>query len=168
MLDKDPESAELSIRPIGVEEVIPKMVGKTIIWSLNGEIQLAACPLQVASDLKGDGETAIHSMKLEFEDEASDAILLVDAKKGFNRLNRLAVLHNIQFICPPFAAVLINTYRTSAHLILGGGGEGALPIAEQGFNLTKGEVQDAPAILVTLRSMFIYFCICEGVVQWLT
>ena len=45
MLDKDPESAELSIRPIGVEEVIPRMVGKTIIWSLNGEIQLAAGPL---------------------------------------------------------------------------------------------------------------------------
>ena len=122
-LDKDPGSAELSIRPIGVGEVIRRIVGKTIIWSLSGEIQEAAGPLQVASGLKGGAEAAIHGMKIKFEEEASDGIILVDAENAFNRLNRLAALHNIQYICPPFATVLINTYRTPARLILVGGGE---------------------------------------------
>ena len=38
-------------------------------------------------------------------------------------MNRLAALHNVQYICPPFATVLINIYRTPARLILLGGGE---------------------------------------------
>ena len=122
-LNKDPGSAELQIRPIGVGEVMRRIVGKTIVWSLNSEIQKAAGPLQVASGLKGGAEAAIHSMKTIFEEASTDAILLVDAENAFNRLNRMAALHNMQYICPPFATVLINTYRNPARLILVGGGE---------------------------------------------
>ena len=57
----------------------------------------AAGPLQVASGLKGGAEAAIHGMKLKFECEATDAILLVDAANAFNQLNRLVALHNIQY-----------------------------------------------------------------------
>ena len=122
-LDKDPGSAELQIRPIGVGEVIRRIVGKTIMWSLHSEIQAAAGPLQVSSGLKGGAEAAIHSMKLKFENEATDAVLLVDAANAFNRLNRLVALHNIQYVCPPFATILINTYRIPARLFIVGGGE---------------------------------------------
>ena len=38
-------------------------------------------------------------------------------------MNRLVALHNIQYICPPFATVLINTYRIPARLFIVGGGE---------------------------------------------
>ena len=152
-LDKDPGSAELSIRPIGVGEVIRRIVGKTIIWSLSNEIQEAAGPLQVASGLKGGAEAAIHGMKLKFEEEASDAIILVDAENAFNRLNRLAALHNIQYICPPFATVLINTYRIPARLILLGGGE--IESSEgttQGCTLAMGFYSlGTNPILVTLK-----------------
>ena len=68
-----------------------------------------AGPLQVASGLKGGAEAATHGMKLKFECEATDAMLLVDAANAFNQLSRLVALHNIQYICPPFAIVLINT-----------------------------------------------------------
>ena len=152
-LDKDPGSPELSIRPIGVGEVIRRIVGKTIIWSLSNEIQEAAGPLQVASGLKGGAEAAIHGMKLKFEEEASDAIILVDAENAFNRLNRLAALHNIQYICPPFATVLINTYRIPARLILLGGGE--IESSEgttQGCTLAMGFYSlGTNPILVTLK-----------------
>ena len=122
-LDKDPGSPDLQIRPIGVGEVLRRIVGKTIMWSLHDEIQQAAGPLQVSSGLKGGAEAAIHSMKLKFESEATDAIILVDAANAFNQLNRLVALHNIQYICPPFAIVLINTYRVPARLFIVGGGE---------------------------------------------
>ena len=74
------------------------------MWSLHDEIQEAAGPLQVASGLKGGAEAAIHGMKLKFECEATDAILLVDAENAFNNLNRKAALQNIQQLCPPFPA----------------------------------------------------------------
>ena len=83
----------------------------------------AAGPLQVASGFKGGAEAAIHGMKLKFECEATDAILLVDAANAFNQLSRLVALHNIQYICPPFAIVLINTYRNPARLFIVEGGE---------------------------------------------
>ena len=123
-LDKKPGSPELQIRPIGVGEVVRRIVGKTIVWSLSTEIEEAAGPLQVSSGLKGGAEAAIQNLKTKIEEEASDAIILVDAENNaFNRLNRLAALHNMQYICPTFAQVLINTYRTPARPIIVGGGK---------------------------------------------
>ena len=122
-LDKEPGCTELKIRPIGVGEVLRRIIGKTIMWSLNSEVQEAAGPMQVSAGLKGGAEAAIHSMKQTFEHEATDAVLLVDAENAFNRLNRMAALHNIQYICPPFATILINTYRHPARLFIIGGGE---------------------------------------------
>ena len=122
-LDKDAGNSELQIRPIGIGEVMRRIVGKTIMWSLNTEVQEAAGPLQVSSGLKGGAEAAIHSMKIIFEKESTDAVILVDATNAFNCLNRLVALHNIQYICPPFAIVLINIYRNPARLFIVGGGE---------------------------------------------
>ena len=122
-LDKEPGCTELKIRPIGVGEVLRRIIGKTIMWSLNSEVQEAAGPMQVSAGLKGGAEAAIHSMKQTFEHEATDAVLLADAENAFNRLNRMAALHNIQYICPPFATILINTYRHPARLFIIGGGE---------------------------------------------
>ena len=79
--------------------------------------------LQVSTGLKGGAEAAIHAMKKIFEEDNTDAVILVDAANAFNRLNRKAALHNIQYLCPPFATVLINTYRLPARLFLSGGGE---------------------------------------------
>ena len=122
-LDKDPGNPELQIRPIGVGEVLRRIIGKTISWSLNSEMQQASGPLQVSTGLKGGAESAIHSMKKIFDDEATDAIILVDAANAFNRLNMDVALHNMQYICPPFATVLINTYRVPARLFIVNGGE---------------------------------------------
>ena len=58
-----------------------------------------------------------------FENDATDAVILVDASNAFNRLNRQVALHNIQYLCHPFSKVLINTYRASSRLFIIGGGE---------------------------------------------
>ena len=49
--------------------------------------------------------------------------ILVDAANAFNRLNRTTSLHNMQFLCPVFAMVLINTYRAPSRLFIANGGE---------------------------------------------
>ena len=75
------------------------------------------------SGLQGGAEAAIHSMREIFNAESSDAVILVDAANAFNNLNRMVALHNIQYICPPIATILINTYRQPSHLFLPGGRE---------------------------------------------
>ena len=98
-LNKAPGEEELQVRPIGVGEVLRRIVGKSISWTLNDEIQIAGGPLQVSTGLKGGAEAAIHAMKKTFDDESTDAIILVDAANAFNRLNRRAAPHNMQYLC---------------------------------------------------------------------
>ena len=117
-LNKNP-----GVRPIGVGEVLRRIVGKAIAWTLQDEIQISAGPLQVSSGLKGGAEAAIHAMHDIFNADKSDAVILVDASNAFNLLNRMVALHNIQYICPPLALTLINTYRHPARLFLTGGEE---------------------------------------------
>ena len=122
-LNKAPGEPDLQIRPIGVGEVLRRIVGKAISWCLSQEIQEAGGPLQVSTGLKGSAEAAIHAMKTLFDQDSTDAIILVDAANAFNRLNRQAALHNLQYLCAPFCTILINTYRNPARLFLTGGGE---------------------------------------------
>ena len=112
-LDKNP-----GVRPIGVGEVLRRIVGKCIGWVLKEDIQLAARPLQTATGLQSGAEVVIHSMRCMFEDDRTDVVMLVDARNGFNSLNCLAALHNIRVICPQIATVLVNTYRRPACLII--------------------------------------------------
>ena len=122
-LNKTPGEPDPSVRPIGVGEVMRRIVGKTISWALSDDIQEAGGSLQVSTGLKGGAEAAIHAMKNIFELENTDGVILVDAENAFNKLNRQVALHNMQYICPSFATVLINTYRIPARLFIAGGGE---------------------------------------------
>ena len=72
-------------------------MGRTISWALSGEIQSAGGSLQVSTGLKGGSEAAIHAMKEIFDMECTDAIISVDIKNAFNKLNRQVVLHNIRY-----------------------------------------------------------------------
>ena len=116
-LNKNP-----GVRPIGVGEIIRRIIGKAIEWVLKSDIQKAAGPLQVSTGVQG-AEAAIHAMKEVFESDENEAVILIDAKNAFNSFNRNVALHNIQYICTPFSKILINTYRNPARLIISGGEE---------------------------------------------
>ena len=91
-LNKNP-----GVRPIGIGEILRRIVGKAICRVLNPEIQETAGPLQASTGLKGGAEAAIHVMKYIFNSDDTDGIILVDASNAFNSLNRQVALHNIQF-----------------------------------------------------------------------
>ena len=65
-------------------------------------------------------KAAIHGMNLAFHDQGSDAVLLVDAINAFNQLYLQAALHNIRYLCPSIATVIINTYREPTDLFVDG------------------------------------------------
>ena len=59
------------------------------------DLVAATAPLQTCAGLPGGIEASIHAMMRIFNDEETDAILLVDARNAFNAMNRQAALHNI-------------------------------------------------------------------------
>ena len=72
-LNKDPQSSEsLKIRPIGVGEVIRRLVGKSVMTHLRPEIIDAAGPLQTCAGMPGDVEAAIHGMREIFNEEDTE------------------------------------------------------------------------------------------------
>ena len=100
--------------------MIGRIIGKCIGWVVKKDIQEAAGPLQIATGFQSGAEAAIHSMKEIFDDEQTDAVILVDASIAFNSLNRNAALHNMQILCPQFATILINIYRLPVRMIVFG------------------------------------------------
>ena len=55
-------------------------------------------------------EAACNAMRELFEEDESEAVLLVDATNGFNFLNRATALLNMRHLCPSFSVYLINAY----------------------------------------------------------
>ena len=118
-LDKGSDrSGKPGVRPIGIGEVLRRIVGKAVIGVIKDDIQEAAGPLQSCAGLKSGIEASIHAVKKAWENPKTEAVLLVDADNAFNRLNRKAALHNIRQLCPPFHRYLSNTYQKSAKLIV--------------------------------------------------
>ena len=66
--------------------MIPRIIG----WVVKKDIEEASGPLQIAVGLQSGAEAAMHSVKEIFDDEKTDAGILVDASNAFNSLNRNA------------------------------------------------------------------------------
>jgi hypothetical protein len=105
-------------RPIGVGEVLRRIIGKMVVRNATEEIKEAAGPLQTCAGQGAGAEAAIHSMRTIFEDDEMEAVLLIDAENAFNSLNRSVALHNIRIQCPLISNYLINTYRDPSRLII--------------------------------------------------
>ena len=111
------------VRPIGVGEVIRRIIGKCVPRVAKQDVINASGAMQVCAVQKSGGEAAIHAMRNIFEADETDAPLLVDASNAFNSLNRAAALNNIRVLCPLIATYVINTYRAPARLFVVGGSE---------------------------------------------
>ena len=108
-LDKNP-----GVRPIGVGETVRRIIEKAILFIIRQDILEVAGTLQLCVGQEAGGEAVIHAMRQLFQDDTSEAVILVDATNTFNSLNRKAALHNIKSL----ATVLINTYRDATQLLI--------------------------------------------------
>ena len=88
------------LRPIGVGEVLRRIIRKVIVSVVRNDITSSVGSLQVCAGHEAGCEAAIHAMHTIFEDEKTEAVLLVDADNAFNSVNRQVFLHNICIICP--------------------------------------------------------------------
>ena len=98
-LDKDGAGG---IRPIGIGEVLRRIIGKAIVQIIKPDILKSAGSLQLCAGQPAGCEAAVHAMTDIFHEEETDGLLLVDAENAFNALNRSVLLHNMPYICPPW------------------------------------------------------------------
>ena len=119
-LDKDGEGG---VRPIGVGEVLRRIIGKALVYAIKPDILQSAGSLQLCAGQPSGCEAAVHSMADIFNEEANDGLLLVDATNAFNAINRAALLHNVRYICPPMSIYIRNCYKHETRLFISGGGQ---------------------------------------------
>ena len=138
-LDKgEDKQGNIGVRPVGIGEVFRRIVGKLVVEVIRDDIQEALGAMQTCGGLKSGIEASIHSMKDIWEEEDTEAVLLVDADNAFNRLNRQLAIHNIREICPSFHRYIKNTYQKAAKLVTSDSNKTELLISDEGS--TQGDV----------------------------
>ena len=105
-------------RPIGIGEVLRRIIGKAILEVIKEDIQEAMGNLQLCAGQQAGCEAAVHAIREIFEAPDCEAVMLVDATNAFNTINREATMHNIKVKCPSFAKYVENTYKEPAQLII--------------------------------------------------
>ena len=115
--------APSGIRPIGIGEVLRRIIGKAVITEIKPDIMESAGCLQLCAGQKAGCEAAAHAMSDIFAEDATDAVLFIDASNAFNSLNRDALLHNIRYLCPQMATYVRNCYAKPSRLFIAGGKE---------------------------------------------
>ena len=106
--------------PIGIGEVLRRIVGKAMIRIARQNLQCTADSSQLCAGQIGGCEAVVHVMEHFFALLSVDGVLLVDATNAFNELNRQVTLRNVEAIYPVLAPILTNTYRQDAPHFTGG------------------------------------------------
>ena len=117
-LNKNPD-----LRPIGVGEVLRRIIGKSVANVLKSDVKHSVGSLQVCAGQDAGSEAAVHAMHRIFDQEESEAVLLIDASNAFNSFNRKVFLHNVKVICPSISTFVENCYQAPSCLFVIGGVE---------------------------------------------
>ena len=104
------------VRPIGIGEVVRRIIGKVVMTVTRQDLQNAVGSLQLCAGQAAGCEAAVHAMNNIFSDDNTEAMIFVDASNAFNNLNRQATLLNSRAICRSLAPILISTYRNDSWL----------------------------------------------------
>ena len=78
-------------------------MAKTILQIAQADDQKAVGSLQLCAGQDAACEAGIHAVRSIFNDDSSEAVLLVDTMNAFNALNHQAALRNVWILCPIIA-----------------------------------------------------------------
>ena len=105
------------VRPIGIGEVLRRIISKCIMKTAREDTMKAVGNLQLCAGQQAGAEAAVHAAKEIFADKECEAVLLIDASNAFNTLNRQAMMHNISVLCPTLATYVKKHIRNSSKII---------------------------------------------------
>ena len=106
------------VRPIGIGEVLRRIISKCIMKTAREDTMKAVGNLQLCAGQQAGAEAAVHAAKDIFADKECEAVLLIDASNAFNTLNRQAMMHNISVLCPTLSTYVKNTYEIAPRLFV--------------------------------------------------
>ena len=78
-LDKDP-----GLRPIGIGEVLRRIIGKMVVFVLKPDLQEDAGDLQMCVGQPGGCEAGVHAMRDIFQDESTHNLQVGALTHGFS------------------------------------------------------------------------------------
>ena len=87
------------------------------------DVKDAAGSLQLCAGQEAGSEAPIHAIYDVYQQDGTEAVLLVDADNAFNSINRKAMLHNISITCPLITTFIANCYMKPARLFVVGNHE---------------------------------------------
>ena len=87
------------------------------------DVMHAACSLQVCAGQEAGAQATIRAMYDIYNDEHSEAVLLVDAGNAFNSIKGKVMIDNISVVCPAISTYVSNCYQSAARLFAVGGKE---------------------------------------------
>ena len=122
-MSSDPLEQNPGLRPIGVGEVLRRIIRKSVANVLKSDVKHSVGSLQLCAGQDAGSEAAVHAMHRIFDQEESEAVLLIDASSAFNSFNRKVFLHNVKVICPSISTFVENCYQAPSCLFVIGGVE---------------------------------------------
>ena len=120
-------------------EVLRRIAGKVRVSGLKNNMIDCTGSLQVRMGQEVGIEVAVQSLKSIYNDNNTDAVLLVDASNTFNSLNCEVFLHNISYICPAISIFVENCYNSPSRLFV---------IGEKKLKLNEGMTQDSVSMTI--------------------
>ena len=112
-----------SIIPIGVGEVLQRIISKAILTVLKSDILNVIGYQQLCAALESGCEVAVHAGVDLFEEGKIHGFIHIDASNAFNSINQPLLLHNMKVLCPEIATYINNWYMKPSRLFITGGKE---------------------------------------------
>ena len=72
---------------------------------------------------QGQRHSLIHAICDVYQQDKTEAVLLVDADNAFSSINTTPMLHNISITCPVITTFITNCYMEPARLFIVGNNE---------------------------------------------
>ena len=115
-----PLNKNLGVRSTDVGEVLRWVAGKLIMYIAKKDLRVAAGSVQVCAGQETGLEAAIYAIYDVYQQDETEAVLLVDADNAFNSINRKAMLHNVSITCPLITTFIATCYMEPARTFVAG------------------------------------------------
>lgn len=110
------------LRPIAIGEVLRRLVSKLAMARVRHEAQAYLEPHQVGVGTRGGGEAVVHAAQalvLAHGQDSTLALLKVDFRNAFNRIDRTTFFHEVRIRCPSISAWVEACYGGRNPLLFG-------------------------------------------------
>ena len=122
-LNKNP-----GVRPIGVGECLQRLEAKAMALATGVDATEVCGADQLCAGAKASIEAAAHAMHSVFNQEDTEAVILVDAANALNSISSQSVLWNCRIFWPRCSVFLFNFYRGSPAILLRGHTSGKIQV----------------------------------------